>query len=469
MVKVNGIMKRLLARCFLLLVLPLQVHATDLMDVYQQALDYDTVYKDAYYTYMANAEAIPQMRAALLPQVTFSGQANRSYLFVNDGVFSLSKNYSSKLWGATASQALFNYEALSRVRQAKAFVRAAQATFNDAAQNLILRTTKAYFDVLFSKDTLEFAEAKKRANLRQYDQARYRFEVGLDTVTSVYEAKAAYKQSTATVIAARNNQENQAENLRLLTNRLYKDLAPLRGKKIPLIKPKPNNANDWIDMGLKHNYRLFAAIYSLQDAKENIKAFSSRNWPTLAIQSTTSQVFNDIGRDNNPLLPKVQKQSNIGLAANFPVLQGGLVLSQTRKAQYQFQSASEQLEQARRGVVVNSRIAFNMINDGISKVIADRETVVAQQSALESTEAQFEAGKRTMVDVVNAQQRLFEAQQQLASDQYNLIYSILTLKYQSGSLNVNDLELVNTWLVTSRAAPRVARKTVNHKNHGVGK
>lgn len=461
-------MKKLLLRCFVLVALPLHVYAADLMDVYYEALNNDTIYKDAYYIYMANAEAIPQARAALLPQINFSGQESRNYLFVNDGIFSLRKNYSSKLWGATASQALFNYESLARVRQAKAVVRAAQATFNDAAQNLILRTTKAYFDVLFSKDTLEFAEAKKRANLRQYDQARYRFEVGLDTVTSVYEAKAAYKQSTATVIAARNNQENQSENLRLLTNHFYEVLAPLRGKKIPLIKPKPNNANDWISMGLKHNYRLFAALYTLQNAKENIKAFSSRNWPTLALQSTTSQVFNNIGRDNNPILPKVQKQSDIALAVNFPAFQGGLVHSQTRQAQYQFQSASEQLEQARRGVVVNSRIAFNMINDGISKVTADRETVVAQQSALESTEAQFESGKRTMVDVVNAQQRLFEAQQQLANDQYSLIYSILTLKYQSGSLNVNDLELVNSWLVTSRKTP-VASKAVNTKNKSIGK
>ena len=127
-----------------------------------------------------------------------------------------------------------------------------------------------------------------------------------------------------------------------------------------------------------------------------------------------------------------------------------MVQSQTRQAQYNFQGSSEQLEQVYRDVVVNSRIAFNTINDGISKVKADRQTIISQQNSLESTEAQFEVGTRTMVDVVNAQQRLFEAQQQLASDQYDLINAILNLKYLAGSLNVNDIEQVNSWLATTR-------------------
>lgn len=458
-------MKKLLF-CYLLpLGLSPNVNATDLMDVYYEALKNDTVFKNAYDVYMANAEAIPQARAALLPQINFSGQGSRSFLFADDGVFSLRQYYTSKLWQASASQALFNYESWARVRQAKASVKAAQATFNDTAQNLILRTAKAYFDVLYSQDTVDYAEAKKRANKRQYDQARYRYQVGLDAITAVYEAKAAYKLSTATVIAARNNQENQSENLRKLTNSVYASLAPLRGNKIPLIKPEPDNANSWIDTGLEHNYRLFAAKYSLEIARENMKALSAGNWPTIALQSNVVQVFNNVGgQDNNPILPKSQRQSNIALALNFPVFQGGLVRSQTRQAQFQFQGASEQFEQAHREVVVNSRIAFNTITDGISKVKADREAVAAQKSSLESTAAQFEVGKRTMVDVVNSQQRLFEAQQLLANDQYNLINAILTLKYLAGSLTANDLELINSWLATTRVYgyESVASNTKKH-------
>ncbi|HHS8314973.1 TPA: TolC family outer membrane protein [Legionella pneumophila] len=425
------------------------VFATDLMDIYQQALENDTIFKEAYDTYMSSTEAIPQARAALYPQVGLGSQAGRNYQDAVAGAFSANQYYGSYLWQVNASQALFNYQAWAKVAQAKASVKAAQASFNDAAQNLILRTAKAYFDVLFAKDTLDFAEAKKRANKRQYDQATQRFQVGLDAITSVYEAKAAYDQSIATVIAARNNQINQSENLRKLTNHVYETLAPLKDSKIPLVKPEPNDVNQWIDTGLKQNYKLYAAKYNLEVAKDNVKAISAGNWPVFSLQSNASQVHNNAS-GNTVFIPSKQTQANIAIAMNFPVFQGGLVQAQTRQAQYGFQSTSEKLEQTYRDVIVNSRIAFNTITDGISKVKADRQTVISVQNSLQSTEAQFEVGTRTMVDVVNAQQRLFEAQEQLARDQYDLINSILTLKYLAGTLNVNDLEQINSWLATTR-------------------
>ena len=423
--------------------------ATDLMDIYHQALENDTTFKYAYDTYMGSAEAIPQARAALFPQLVITSQAGRNAQNVVAGDIKTDVYYGNTVWQLTASQAIFNYQAWAKVQQAKASVKAAQATFNDAAQNLILRTAKAYFEVLLAKDTLDFAEAKKRANKRQYDQATQRFEVGLDAITSVYEAKAAYDQSIATVISARNNQINQNENLRRLTNHVYDSLSPLRNSRIPLVSPEPNDVNQWVDTGLKQNYKLYAAKYNLEVAKENVKAISAGNWPVLSIQSNAAQTHNNTNASSF-FVPAKQTQANVALALNFPVFQGGLVQSQTRQAQYGYQGSSEQMEETYRDVVVNSRIAFNTITDGISKVKADRQTVISQQNSLESTEAQFEVGTRTMVDVVNAQQRLFEAQEQLASDQYNLINSILNLKYLAGSLNANDIELINSWLATTR-------------------
>jgi outer membrane protein len=434
-----------------------QIYATDLMDIYKQALENDTVFKNAYDTYMASTEAVPQARAGLYPQIGINTQLSRNIQNVRLGSTSGSAgglpgnhlDYGSNQWQVTASQALFNYQVWAQVQQAKASVKAAQANFNDAAQNLVLRTAKAYFDVLLAKDTLEFAEAKKRANKRQFDQASQRFNVGLDAITSVYEAKAAYDQSVATVISARNNQINQSENLRKLTNHVYEILAPLRGSKIPLIKPEPDDVNEWIDTGLKQNYKLFAAKYSLDSSKESLKSISAGNWPVLSIQSSAVQTHNTVGGASF-FAPTKQTQANVALAMNFPIFQGGLVQSKTRQAQHSYQATSEQLEQTVRDVEVNSRIAFNTIIDGISKVRADRQTIISQQNSLDSTEAQFEVGTRTMVDVVNAQQRLFEAQEQLARDQYGLINAILTLKYLAGSLNVNDLEQINSWLSTTR-------------------
>lgn len=457
-------MKKKLLLCFTLVTgIAQSIHATDLMDIYQQALENDPTFKEAYSTYMSSSEAIPQARAALYPQVTVGGTTGRNVQDVAT-VTRIQETFNSNQWTVTASQAIFNYQAWSRVQQAKASVKAAQATFNDAAQDLIVRTAKAYFDVLFAKDTLNFAEAKKRANKRQLEQAEQRFKVGLDAITSVYEAKAAYDQSVAEVISARNNQINQNENLRKLTNHVYEFLAPLRDSRIPLIRPEPDNVDEWVDTGLKQNYRLFSAKFGLQAAHENIRVNAAGAWPTLAIQSNAAQTHNT-GGSTSFFVPQRQTSANVALALNFPVFQGGLVQSQTRQAQYDYQTSSEQLEQTYRDVVVNSRIAFNTIVDGISKVKADRQTVISQQNSLESTEAQFQVGTRTMVDVVNAQQRLFEAQEQLARDQYNLINAMLQLKYLAGTLNVNDLEEINSWLSTPRVAGFPPSQSVPDTRH----
>lgn len=433
-------------------------NATDLMDVYRQALESDPTFKAAYSTYMAQSEALPQAWSALLPQLSVSALAGRNQQDVISTDLKVQQPYQSNQWKVNASQTIFNYEAWSKVKQAKASVKAALATFNSAGQDLILRTSKAYLDLLFARDTLNFADAKKRANFRQLEQAKQRFNVGLDAVTSVYEAQAAYDQSIAEVISAQNNLVNKKDVLSKLTNHVYEQVAILRDGKIPLISPEPNNVNEWVSTGIKQNYNLFAAKYNLEAARDNIKAQSAGNWPTFAIQGSTYTTHNDTGLTNNPVgnftnsifIPSKQSLSNVSITMNFPVFQGGLVASQTRQAQYNFQTSSEQMELVYRDVVVNSRIAFNTIIDGISKVKADRQTMISQKNSLDSVQAQYQVGTRTMTDVVTAQQRLFQAQEQLAGDQYALINGLLNLKFLAGTLNVNDLEEINSWLATSR-------------------
>ena len=457
------IARRLLCWLIIVTVTPL-LHATDLMDVYRQSLDNDPTFKAAYSTYMAQSEAVPQAWATLLPQLTVKALAGRNEQELRSSVFDIKQSYGTNQWQVTASQAVFNYQAWSQVQQAKASVKAALATFNNAAQNLIIRSSSAYLELLYARDTLSFAEAKNRANKRQLDQAQQRFNVGLDAITSVYEAQAAYDQSIAQVISAKNNLLNKGENLSKLTNHLYDSISMLRDSKIPLIKPEPDNVDQWVATGLKQNYSLFAAKYDLQAARDNIKSQSAGNWPTFAIQGSTITTHNDTGRAraaggasatvnnfaDSVIVPPKQALSGVAVTMNFPVFQGGLVLSKTRQAQYNFQTSSEQLEKVYRDVVVNSRIAYNTIIDGISKVQADRQTVVSQTNSLESVEAQYGVGTRTMTDVVNAQQKLFDAQRQLAGDQYDLINSLLNLKYLAGSLNVSDLEEINSWLATTR-------------------
>jgi outer membrane protein len=453
------------ALCLSFGLLPL-LHAADLLDVYLQALDNDPKFKAAYSTFMSDTENISIARAPLLPQVKFSAYDTSNQQDVNAGsFFSISENYTNTQFQVNATQALFNYKAWAQVQEAKSAVKASHALFNDSAQDLILRTAEAYFNVLLTYDTLRFGIAKKNANKRQLDQSTQRFNVGLDAITSVYDAQAAYDQSIAQVIEAKNNVMIQSEELRKITNHTYGRLAPLRNQEIPLMRPEPDNIDTWVATGIKQNYKLFAAKYRLEAAREKIKAQAAGNWPIVQLQ------FSDVRRRNeghsadfaNFFVPKSQRISAAGVGVELPVMQGGLVLAETKKAKFDYQTASQELEEVYRNVVTNSRTSFGTINNGIGKVKADKKTVFTQTESVGSTEAGFFVGTRNMVDVVNAQENLFQAQKNLASDQYALIGVILKLKYLAGTLNVNDLEEINSWLITERMNSRPPQLSELHK------
>ncbi len=435
------------------------VLATDLMDVYHQALENDPKFKSEYSNFLAKSESLPQAWSLLLPKISLDALINRNAQFVSTTSILINQKYNGNEWRLAANQDVFNYQAWKQVEQAGSGVKAALANFNDSAQDLILRTSTAYFEILLAQDTLTFAESKKAANQRQLDQATQRFNVGVDTITSVYEAQAAYDQSTSEVIAAKNNLINKNQQLSKITNNLYDYLSPIRNSKIPLIKPEPNNVDKWVEVGLRQNYLLNSAKYQLQAARDNIKAKSAANWPVFSIKGSIIDTHFDNGPDavtstssfaSNILIPNERKISNISLNMSLPIFQGGLVASQTRQAKYEFQVSGQQLEKIYREVIVGSNIAFNTIIDGITKVKADRQTINAQENSLKSVSAQYDVGMRTMTDVVLAQRNLFSAQKQLATDQYHFIKAILNLKYQAGTLSVTDLEEINAWLETTR-------------------
>jgi outer membrane protein len=423
-------------------------YATDLMTVYHQALENDTLFKQMYNTYLSTAESIPIAKSILYPQIVISGQGLYTMHHTNGDEVPVKRSYPTYTWQLTASQTVFNHEAWTRVQQARSFVKASQATFNSAAQALILRTSKAYFAILLAQDNVRFTMLKKHANKQQLVQARARANSGLDALTSVFEAQAAFDQSVAQVISAKNKLSNSYENLCKITNHRYQKIASLKSNYTPSIKPNPDNINSWVTAALQQNYQLLASKYRLDAARDAIKIQSAIGRPTMALQSSHTQRYNNNG-DTSIFAPAHKAFATVGLAVDFPVFQGGLIQAKTRQAQFDFQAASDLVEQTRRDIIVNTRIAFNTIINGISNVAADKKTINSAHYALKSTTAQFEVSIRTMADVVNAQERLFKAQTQLANDQYALINASLTLKYLAGTLSGGDIADINSWLATN--------------------
>ena len=435
----------------------------DLLDIYQQALANDPSFKQAYSSYMSAKEVVPQAMAAL--RSTISVNANWSDIHYdatsgNPLVGDQKDNYTTKDYTVSLMQPVFNIAAWAGLKQANNSAKQALATFDDAVQQLLIRTAQGYFAVLQAKDNLKFSRSQLEANGRSLEQARQRFKVGLDAITSVYEAQAAYDSSRSLLIVAKNNLHNQFENLRILTNHTYQGLAPLRRANVPLVRPEPQNIDSWTDKALQQNYLLKAAKFGMSATKNSISVNNAGHLPTLNFGATYNYQRSDSG------ILFLQGKSTTAaakLSLNVPIYQGGLVVSKTRQAAYNYQASRENYEGAYRQTIVNTRVAYNNIVNGISTIEADRQAVKSAQNSLESTNAQFKVGTRTMVDVVNAQKNLFQAQTQLATDQYSYILALLQLKYQAGTLSVNDLQEINHWLATKRRyarpiPPRISRK-----------
>ena len=263
--------------------------------------------------------------------------------------------------------------------------------------------------------------------------------MGLDNITSVYNAQAAYDAILAQVIAAQNTLTNSQEALRQLTGIYYPYIEGLK-IELPLIKPLPMDVNQWVAASERYNQPLIAAEYAARAAQALIKANFGNHLPTVsAVGSYSRYKGTSFGTEN-------LDTGIIGLQLNVPIFQGGLVNSQVRQAEDDYATSSANVQNAYLQASVSTRQNFNNVMSGISKVIADCAAIVSAQSSVDSTEESFKVGTRTIVDVLLAQQQLFQANTSYATDEYTYLLSTLQLKQSAGTLCPHDLCLINAWL-----------------------
>ncbi|NKB47521.1 MAG: TolC family outer membrane protein, partial [Legionellales bacterium] len=430
----------------------------DLVDVFNDAVLNDATFQAAYYTRMSVRETLPQAESLLLPQAVAVAdvrrlrQINSESAFAAEPGFRREEFFNPQVYTIDLNQTIFNYQSWMQVQAAKSTVKQAEATFNSEAQSLIFRTASAYFDVLAARDNVRFTRAELRATQRRLEQALERYKVGLDAVTSVYEAQAEYDGINAFLIEAENTLGNRLEDLRILTGREYKSVAPLKGE-VPLLRPMPEDVEQWVDTAAEQNYQVQALKFANDAARDNIKAERAGNFPVL-----TGNLNHFDNRGANVGGAGFDNRGNsAGIIANFPVIQGGLIASRTRQARYDYDFALAQYEQRYREVVVGTRQTYNTVISGISKVKADKQAIISALNSVDSIEAQYRVGTRTLLDVLDSQRNLFEQQRIFAADQYTYILSTLELKFLAGTLSVEDVQLVNELLPHLEAVPERLR------------
>ncbi|MCZ6561177.1 MAG: TolC family outer membrane protein [Gammaproteobacteria bacterium] len=441
------------------------VNGTDLEEVYQVALVSDPALREANANRMASAEASPQARAALLPLITGfysrgNGDSSGSNTFQQEvppgsgNIQTVSSTFRTHVqddtqWRLQVQQSVFRWDRIVGLKQAQKQVAQAEVDYQAAEQDLMVRVAEAYFNVLAAKDTLDAEVANKDATKRQLEQAEKRFEVGLIAITDVLEAQAAYDLSLATDIGARRFLSTAKESLREITGR-YIDELKRPGNDLPLVNPDPANADEWVTQSLKNNLALNSTRLQADIAKDQVRINRSGHLPTIDFFASRTGFDRDANRSDQggPFGPadSSNNSTNYSLQLNIPIYSGGNTSSIVRQSVYRHRAARERVERVARETERSTRDAYDAVVSQIARVRALRRAVESNEKALQASEAGFEVGTRTTVDVLDARQGLFRARTSYARTRYDYIVNVLRLKQAAGSLSDQDIAEVNSWL-----------------------
>ncbi|OGT23361.1 MAG: hypothetical protein A3I12_02000 [Gammaproteobacteria bacterium RIFCSPLOWO2_02_FULL_38_11] len=432
---------------FFLSCLAVVVEAADLSSILNDAYKNDPTYLEAEANFNALKEAYPQALANVLPNLSFVANAATSNIdvgFIKGGGNALvspgTQNYSSQTYTVNLTQPIFNFSYFSQVKQANQQVKQATADFFAAKQDLILRTSQAYFAVLSAQDAHAFALANKSDLENQLKETKARFSSGLETKAGIDAAQAAYDGSLALEISTRYDVENTKAALRVLTGYDIQRINSLNNRKLALLMPAPLNVETWIQKSNQQNLTLQSARFAMMAAREEVKVNVSGHLPTVnLVGDYTKQTGNFFGAIN-------YDGGTVGVQLAVPIYSGGEVNSQVRQAKFRYLQASQKVEKAYRDTFVSARQNFNNVISDISKVKADQQSLLSSQSALSSMKASYKMGTRTITDVLSSIKEVYAAKQGLAEDTYTYILDTLSLKKEVGILSNKDIDALNEWL-----------------------
>ncbi len=427
------------------------IHALDLKEALERAEQYDATLRAALADYMAAEELYPQSRANLLPDLQANAFTSRSDIEIKRPNDTTSTDFDSDGYNLALNQVVFNKSLWDAMEQSEALVAQAAASYEVAKQDLIIRTAQAYFNVLGAQDNVAFTKAEKEAIGRQLEQSQERFNVGLIAITDVRESQASYDNAVANEIVARNTLRNNIEALRVIIGDPIGDLVPL-AEKFPLLLPEPNDINQWQNMALEGNLNLKASRYALTAAKENYESSRAGHYPTVNFSASHDFDTSDnsvIGAITGTPDSRDTTSNDLRLTLSLPIYQGGGTTSRTRQANAEVWSAQAQVDQAIRTTIQQLRDAYLGVEASVSSVQAFYQALISAKTSVEATEAGFEAGTRTSVDVLLVQGRQYEAERNYARSRYDYLLVLLQLQRAAGSLTREDVWKINEWLETT--------------------
>jgi outer membrane protein len=422
---------------------------TDLMSVYQQAVENNADLAASRADFAARQEAVPQARAGLLPNLSAGADVNDTRQALDEPA--MTANRSGTSYRATLSQPIFRADRWFQLKAAQASDQQAGLELSATEQNLILQSAERYFAVLRAQDALATARAEENAFRRQLDQSNERFNVGLTDKTDTLQSQASYDTARANRSTAERQVDDAFQALVTLTNREYNALQGVV-HTLPILPPLPNDARAWVDTATQQNLQLLASNFAVEAAEQTLRQRKAGHAPTLDAIAQYEKGDNDNFQLSNPTginglaYGGDVERRTIGLRLDIPLYSGGLTSSQVREAYQRFSQSGYRREGLRRQVVEDTRNLHRAVNTDVELVQARHQSIISNQSAVEATEIGYQVGTRNIVDVLDAQRQLYASVRDYNNSRYDYILDNLRLKQAAGTLSPQDLQDLGQYL-----------------------
>ena len=431
--------------------------AATLLDVFERARQSDPQLLQADAIRQANKEIGPQVLGTLMPQINAFGNASRRRtvgpLSSTNPSASDPKptaDYTVKSYTLQLTQSVFHWDQWAALKRADAQVAQAEAAYLAAEQDLIVRVAQRYFAVLAAQDSVNTTQAAVEAFSRQLDHAEKRFGVGLMAITDVQEARAQRDRSVADAIDAKRTLATNIGLLREITGTDFDSLAA-PGEDMPLKTPEPASEDKWVNAATEQNLNLISARLNFDIARQNVRIAEAGHAPSLDLvlsygdTNTRTSITSTDGIED-PTTTAKQNNRSIGVQLTVPIFSGGVTQSRVRQQVSLRRAALENLELVTRQTERSVRDNYLGVLSGISRVKALRQAFESSRIALQATEAGFEVGTRTTVDVLLSRQQFFAAQTAYSQSRYTYLQSLIQLEQAAGQLNRDNVEEINDWL-----------------------
>lgn len=424
--------------------------SADLLKITQDALNNNAALASSRLVARSTESAREAAEGALLPQINTTGNVahSRTYESQSSGqtvapsapTSGGDDNTNNVNLTLEATQALFDAIARRQVVQAERQIDQQLYQLAATEQQLLIDVATAYFEILRAHELLEARRAQERAIGRQLEQAREQFEVGLIAITEVEEAKAAFDQSRAIRIAAESDLQVRFEALERLTGQRYDSIEAL-GEAMPVDLPTPSNRNYWVETAVENNPVVLASQAGVELTRSGLALAEAQRLPS--VNAFANYNYGDNDADG---VSGYNSDSQVGVRVSLPLYTGGTTTATIQENTYLLEASQYDFEDQRRETVQQVRSRYTQVSNNVSTVEARQQAIVSNQSALDATRAGYEVGTRNIVDVLNAEQNLYNAIADYASARYDYVINLLTLRQQAGTLDVAALEEINTWL-----------------------